>query len=461
MKQIIVIIILITSNIQLFGINVILTYKVTIDSKQDNQPGNSNNDNKDKPGKTISIEKYVLFDDGYMVKQDSSAHVKTIYDFNSEKVTTIRNNFYDIVPLFSIINYRATELQNREFLSGALKAGGLNDVFGGLFGLETLLVIEDKPNKFKSDIKEEKNNNNVDYYFKKDKVVKVEYSNYKLDGRFRNIFTKLLIYNTNTHPLIINSMVQNGFIPKYIGYSYSNADNHYTVKYELIEFSGKEESLENLMSTKGLSLDTVNCDSMELLINKIYYKVSKTTIPLLTKDECIIKNKAFIEKEKYLDALLTLFEYLLQSGDQPADAIKQTMIYLNKDKDLKTFVDAINSEITKEALQKSIHKLESIDQNKYEKGYLINIFLANFYTNIGFNKSWTYFHKVLVKNPYVTGVYKDLGEYYSNNFDMDNAWKCFDIAVLLNKNNPISKDIENLKSKYRTDYPAYFISKTE
>ena len=151
----------------------------------------------------------------------------------------------------------------------------------------------------------------------------------------------------------------------------------------------------------------------------------------------------------------------MQSGVQPADAIKQTMVYVGKNMDMKTFVNALNSGNTKEELEKSIHNLESIDQSKYEKGYIINIFLAIFYTDIGFNKSLPYYQKVLIKNPYITGVYKDLGDYYNNNYLMDYGWKCFDIALLINKNHPMSIEIEKLKSKFRNDFPGYFIAKIE
>ncbi len=460
MKQIIVII-LIISNINIFGLNISFTYKVTKDVKQDKSYENISQNNKVISESYINIQKFILYDDGFMITQDTSSQLRIIYDFNSEKVTTLKEGKYDIVSLFSIINYREAEFQNRKYLLDGSKAGGLNDAFVGLFGLESLFVIEDKPNKLKPDIIEKKNNNSVEYYYKTDKAVTIEYSQNKLDVRYKNIFRKFLIYNTNIHPLIIKSIVQYGFIPKYIEFSYSNNASQYTEKYELLETSNKEQSLESLMSITGLNPDTTINDSLELLINKIYYKLSNCNISLISKDECNNKNKEFIQQEKYFDALLTLYEYLLQSGDQTADAIKQTMVYAGKNTDMKTFVNALNSENTKEELKKSIHDLESIDQSKYEKGYIINIFLANFYTDIGFNKSLPYFQKVILKNPYITNVYKDLGDYYNNNYLMDYGWKCFDIALLINKNYPMSIEIEKMKSKFRNDFPDYFIAKIE
>lgn len=460
MKQIIVII-LIISNINIFGLNISFTYKITKDTKQVKRFENMSIDNKIISESSINIRKFIIYDDGFLIIQDTSSHLRTIYDFNSEKVTTIKDGKYDIVSLFSIINYREAEFQNRKYLSGGLKAGGLNDALGGLFGLESLFVIEDKPNKLKSDIKEKNNNNLIEYDYKTDKVVTIEYSQNKLDGRYKSIFSKFLIYNTSIHPLIIKSIVQHGFIPKYIEFNYSDVAAQCTDKYELLETSDKEQSLENLISITGLTPDTTINDSLKLLINKIYNKISNYNISLISKDECYNKNKEFIQQEKYFDALLTLFEYLMQNGDQPADAIKQTMVYVEKNKDMKTFVNALNSNNTKEELGKSIHNLESIDQSKYEKGYIINILLASFYTDIGFNKSLPYFQKVLIKNPYITGVYKDLGDYYNNNYSMDYGWKCFDIALLINKNYPMSIEIEKLKSKFRNDFPEYFIAKIE
>jgi hypothetical protein len=459
-KQLLVIMLLM-SNLNLFGFNITLTYRISKDARH-TQPAGDNSGNKNNQSeRSETIGKFFLFDNGFLVVQDTLSGKKTIYDFYSEKITTIKSTTYDIVPLFSSINYRETEFQNRKYLSGTLMAGVINDVFGGTFGLEVLFVIEDKPGKLKSDIKENKSNSLVEYYYKTDKVASVEYSQKKLDGKYKGIFNKFLIYNTNIHPVIINAITQYGFIPKTIEYKYTDAATQTTVKFELAETSDKEQSLENLMTIKGLSQDSVNCDSLELLVDKVYNKVSNENAILINKDRCIVTSRDLIKQSKYFDALLTLFEYFLQSGEQPSDAIKSTMTYQNKDKDMKIFVDAINTENTKEALEKSIRKLESINQNSYEKGYLINIFLANFYTNIGFNKSLPFFQKAIIKNQYITSVYKDLGDFYANNNNMDYAWKCYDIVLLINKNHPMSKEIETTKSKFRKKYPDYFRIKND
>jgi hypothetical protein len=458
MTKKILLIILFGISIDSFCLNITLTYKITKTGKQNQSLDEISGNKNVQPEQTTSFEKVILFDNNCLVLLDSVANTKIIYDFFSEKITRIDKKSYDNVPLFSIVNYRESEFQNRKFLSTALQAGGINDAFGGTFGLELLFVLEDKPGKFKMDIKEQKENSLIKYYYKNEKIVSVEYSQKKLDNKYRDVFNKFLIYNTSIHPLIINSIVQNGFIPRYFEYSYSNVAAQYCIKYELTETSGKEQSLEQLMNTSGMFQDSVNRDSLELLLDKTFNKINNGDIVQINKDECLAKNKELIGRQKYFDALLTLFEYILQSGEQPADAMKSTMNYLNKDNDMRIFVGAINSEFTKEALEKSIKKLESIDQNKYEKGYLINIFLANFYTNIGFNKSLHYFQKVLVKNPYITGIFKDLGDYYANTYNMDYAWKCYDMALLLNKNHPMSKEIEEIKSRFRKSYPGYFLS---
>ena len=458
MRKFLLLLILFIPTLKSVGLNISFTYKITKETKQDRQFENVSGDTTRVNEQLVSFEKFILYDDGFMITVDSSSHAKTIYDFGTETVTTVKDNTFDKVSLFSIIHYREAEFQNRQFLAGVLTAGGLKDTLGGLFGLESLFVIEEKPDRLKTDIKEIKNNSLLKYYYKNKKIAEIEFSQMRIDKRFKNIFTKFFLYNTNIHPLIIKSIIQYGYIPKSIEYSFSNIAISYEVRFDLIEFSNKESSLENLISIKGLVQDTSNCDTLELLLTKIYSKLSNENISLISKNECVEKNKEYISKERYFDALLTLFEYLLQSGDEPTEGIKNMMIYLNKDKDMRDFVSAISTENTKEALETAIQKLENINQDQYEKGYLLNIFLADFYTNVGFGKALTYFEKVLLKNIYITGVYKDLGEYYANEYNMEYAWKCFEIAILLNKNHPMCKEIENTKSKFRENYPDYFMA---
>ncbi len=431
----------------LLAANIGLSCKITTETKDAGKLKTiAINGQKAPQGEITSFQQYIISDGQLLVKIDSSKRMNTVFDFNQETIVSsdYLTKLYSQVPLYYVVHYRISEFQNRKGLSGILQAGGVDGAFGSLFSRESLFGIEDEKDFLKPDIKikENKKKRTVDYVHKKN-VVSIEYSDVAINAANRAMFEKFLVYHFYLHPVIIRDMVSYGYLPKYIEYSYENMMTETHVKMEISTFNPDKDALQNLTDYSKMLADT-----------STYNEVLKGNFVWIDKQQCLARANDLIKQTKYLDALLTLMEYLLQSGDKPTEAIQQAITYADKDPNMQVFLRCIQSKIPND---EKVSLLLTIPQYKYEKGYLINIFLANF-SDKNAQKAFEYFQKAIAKNPNITGVFKDLGELYGSKYDMENEWKCFDIALHINPRHSMSQGIQGLKAKLREDFPLYFVA---
>ena len=59
-------------------------------------------------------------------------------------------------------------------------------------------------------------------------------------------------------------------------------------------------------------------------------------------------------------------------------------------------------------------------------------------------------------NPYIAGVYKDLGDIHYRQYDMYTAWQCWDAARDLAPSHFMLGDIQKLEQHLETEYPEFF-----
>ena len=61
--------------------------------------------------------------------------------------------------------------------------------------------------------------------------------------------------------------------------------------------------------------------------------------------------------------------------------------------------------------------------------HVLMSFEANLMASLkNFDEAEILYREILARNRYLTGVYKDLGDLFASRFDMDRAWRCWDLA---------------------------------
>ena len=107
--------------------------------------------------------------------------------------------------------------------------------------------------------------------------------------------------------------------------------------------------------------------------------------------------------------------------------------------------------------QAAIEILDKLRKHKLKKGYVLDIWKANWLTDLKkFEQAKQLFLSVLKKNPHLVGVYHDLGNLYRNRYDMQSAWLCWDMALQINPNHPMLSRIKMLKKHLVKNFPDFF-----
>ena len=119
------------------------------------------------------------------------------YDLEKELIYNYSNEIINsVVPIFSIIDYRIAEYENRIFLTSALSAGGVSDVFGDLANLESVFGIENTENNIRDSIDLVSKDGLHIYKVGQVELVRVKYSKTKLPNDFKESFQKFMTYES-------------------------------------------------------------------------------------------------------------------------------------------------------------------------------------------------------------------------------------------------------------------------
>jgi tetratricopeptide (TPR) repeat protein len=64
--------------------------------------------------------------------------------------------------------------------------------------------------------------------------------------------------------------------------------------------------------------------------------------------------------------------------------------------------------------------------------------------------------RAIEANPRLTGAYKDLGDLYLQDWDMERAWRCWDIARGIAPSHPLLRGVADYEQMLLERYLEYF-----
>jgi tetratricopeptide (TPR) repeat protein len=336
-----------------------------------------------------------------------------------------------------------------------LQAGGIGNAFGDLANLESIFGIEDKKNNIRDSIRVKTINNTKIYSFNNNELVRVKYSKIKIPKEYLESFSKYLTYSTEIHPSIQEKIVKTKLVPDYIQYNYTNVAIKATKTYNLLE-SKKTQHTECNIYHKKRFLSQRDFSKMGGIIDLImFYTMFNKSVPF---DSTVYFNEAhkLSNEGKNLSGLLRLLEYLLSTGNQPTNQIREIVLKQKTDSLLASFLFCLNSPKSKEEAELKLSKLNTLINRDIKYGYVMNIFAANYIEPIDQSEAISYFYKALSNNQYITGAWLDLGKIYANRYQYDDAWKCFEIMLNIKSDHPMAQEIVEKQAYLKSNYPDYF-----
>lgn len=394
---------------------------------------------------------------------------KTIYDFPKREIYTIENgkHQYESKSLFALVAYRNDELINR-FMLGKIMSSARFKRFEDSenpfdkFYSEAMLGVSNP--KFSSNYKAalRKLTDRDIYEYNGQTVTAVKDSSTGLSGQQALQFNRFLANTTMIHPAIRRQLGSRGKVPQELSWYIDNAPIGRTrVTLKLLKYSPDSYRM-NLGDLSEASSNSPLLSPLSLKLKERGYQR-----PVNSQELSVSKFKQFVQKKSYLDALLTLSEYGMETGEHQLYLLQSISKQLQNDADCQKLTRGCRAPGNEEEARASLAALDSIDRKKYEKSYLLDIFRANLIKDLiahgaekintsGERKPELAFVSALKINPFITGAYYDLGEYLRTLFKHSEAWECFKIARKLKPGHPFQKTLDETEAKLIRENPEFF-----
>ena len=409
----------------------------------------------------------VILGDDYFVMDDEGQ--RAIYNFKTKRLvlldtakSTVRDD-----SLFLIVGFNDMEFQNRIMLHSILsqvtedegeESFSSDDAFNleaafkvNLSSLDSPRVLEAAKKLAPTQIKSTTKAGATIFTNASKEVTRVEYSKRVTSKTYSKTFSRFLLYSCTIHPTIRTQIEARDRVPSKLFYTIKGMQGENRATWTLISSSFKMGDSSVVSDMYKPAHDPSN--PLDVLLKR---SLSQGDAP--TKKAAIeLADKAMTEGNP-LEAFLALMEYGLQTGEQLTGHLGKVVQAGKTDRQFRLYGASMGRARSKEQMEKKVELIDMIDRTVLTKGYVLDISKANFVTSLGrMGEARELFLGVLAENPFIAGVYKDMGDLYYRGYNMAPAWRCWNAARRLAPNHSLLKTVTNLEHRLLKKHPEYFL----
>lgn len=395
---------------------------------------------------------------------DSSLYVtkgnqRTVYDFSKEKIyfLNVGAKTYDETSLYAEIDYRRLEFFNRLKLKNILGNDGIENQVGSLFELESLFGIDGSKTILQTDLEELNRENLIKYSIESKPVAAFSFTDIALEDH-SEIFLKYLLYETQIHPYIINTIIERKLVPEKMEFSFSSSGKSFKAYYQLDNYL--EETRESDFGHRFFLFGYKSNKKLITNINKVYGYVHMNHVKFPDRNTVVESFQQHMKRKDYIAAFLTLTESNLATEIEYEEEFVILKRNAEKSRKFQEFILALYPAKDNQGTLEKIEYLEKILKKSKDQSslYLVNAFLGSYYNNLGHKEdALRCFNKAISFNPYITSLYVDIGNIFAEQYNMRMAWKCYEIAIKLNAAHSMVKDVILKKVYLKRQYPSFFM----
>jgi len=379
------------------------------------------------------------------------ADQEQVYDFDEKRLYTVDRGegSYTQTSLFADVGFRDYELQNRKFLSGVLESAGVEENPMSLVLSEHELSVSDRsPN---DEIERRENAGNVIFRSDGKELMVVSGSRVKVPSEYQKPFIRFIRYQYGGHPSIVGELTTASGIPERITVASYNSG---AMTYELHLRSVKEVDSQRF-SLDGLAKNTnvgEKLQKLELQLGPSPIKAREASA------ERVLKNaRKATSAGNYAEGMLQYLEYSLITGDQNLPWSESERTSLLASEDVKEILAAIDNPGSQEEAESAINSLVALRATYKDVEHVLKIFEANIRAAAGDQKlARELMIEALNKNPYVAGAWKDLGGFYFQSYETQEAWFCWDAARRISPNHPLLDQVYDFEYQLESTRPGFF-----
>jgi hypothetical protein len=385
--------------------------------------------------------KYLLMD-----AQDT----RQIYDFEHHRIyrVNLKDKTFEDSSLYSLMGFRAIELQNRLNVNAVLGAAKVaTDAQSAALAEHVLSLTAPEENTV---IDTAHAQGTTTYRWKDKELLSISDETRPLASEYQPDYWRFLRYAIGGHPKIYADLEKRSGVPVLL----QSLKPEATEKQITLRLTGVTNSKDVSYSLDGFTHVAPKREPYVTL-----QKIGRDGAASLAARTAAAKRDrdAAVAAGKMLDAALAHFTYALSTGDQDREWLAQTRDQVQGDADARALATSLSPKNAEEADKavKTLTALRAKTTSPY--AYLLDVFAANHQVALRHTtEARQLFLSALAANPYLTGAWFDLGKLYYSTFETDAAWACWDAARALNPEHPFGKNIETAERQMVADHPEFF-----
>jgi hypothetical protein len=385
---------------------------------------------------------------------DGAERALAAYDFDKHRVwmrSTNGKSFTDI-SLFAPLGFRVAELQNRMMMGTILSEAGAKDMeFQSPEIIEHLFSLPAKKTPGKPERAE--TDDTVTYRIGSNLLAEWTKQGTRIDNENAHVWTRFLRYQVQGHPKILAALAAEASVPQILTIVQYDIAMVITTRLETVACEVIPDP-----ETLGIETEAVIEGDGSKRLYAILRKVMSTSSNVFEKAaaEVLASAEKDLEAGAWFEAFLGFMEYSLQTGGEQWTARVKDRAGWKEDPDIRLLGEHMEPRDEQEA-EAGIAVYKKLRGRTKKHDHVLMIFEANNRARLGKSKEAVdHFLGALDKNPYITGVYKDLGDVYFGGYQTVDAWRCYDTGRRICPGHRIFESLNKYEQRLMADYPEYF-----
>lgn len=385
-----------------------------------------------------------------------SKDTRQLFDFAHHRLyrLDLQDETFEDLSLFSVLGFRAMELQNRISINTMLTEAKVKNGAQAPALSEHLLSLTAEGQDTVIDISQA--NGTTAYRWKGTELLSVSDKTRPLPSAYQAEYSRFLRYVFGGHPQILGDLAKRSGVPEILRTTQPDVVERLIT----LRLTGVTNAPDAPYSLAGFTRAAPKREPF-LTLQKI--GPSQAAKPdgaaeLAKRAEAAQRDRdAATAQGRLLDAALAHFTYALSTGDSGRDWLMQTRDQIKDDPDATALAASLSAKDAEQA-SKAVQTLAALRaKSTSQYAYLLDVFAANHEVTLKHStEARKLFLAALSANPYLTGAWFDLGKLFYGTFKTEEAWACWDAARALNPDHPFAKTIETMERQMAADHPEMF-----
>jgi len=346
------------------------------------------------------------------------------------------------------VSGKDAELDNRMMLGSALEAGKVLDSPMSPTLVEHQLSLRHDVHRA-SGIERKGAEDEQRYLWREKELFAFSTKLVPVTAAERDLFLRYLRYRIGGHPEVFEDLQKLDGIPKWLRYRDPGLGE--AIRLEILDSKKTPDAHYVLPKLEKAPMKNAGAAAAAAAV-----QASTPESRAAFAEHILTAANEAADAGKPLQAMLGYIErQLMIDGEMPPDFHKRSESILRND-NVKALLAAVQANSETQA-RDDLATLTRLAALAGEKAYVAGIFRANMESQLGNrDAAITLFVAALSKNPFITGVWKDLGDNLDTGYDAADTWRCYQTARIITPGHRMLSDLARGEAAMAARYPEYF-----